>query len=222
MTWWTTSGSYTRFDPRPHARGDARHRVRLHPTIVSIHAPTRGATRSLRNLRYSSMFRSTPPREGRPGTMTLRLTHSRFRSTPAREGRPQAAASRLESLCFDPRPHARGDDQMIDCRQRVGVSIHAPTRGATPLPIASVENSSFRSTPPREGRPAVSDMSSSLLLFRSTPPREGRRWIRRPIPIIGRVSIHAPTRGATRDAVGRRVIGHVSIHAPTRGATPQG
>ena len=34
-----------------------------------------------------------------------------------------------------------------------------------------------------------------------------------------KVSIHAPTRGATRGGVATQTEGTVSIHAPTRGAT---
>ena len=77
--------------------------------------------------------------------------------------------------------------------------------------------------------------------FQSTPPREGRRSDTRSIIASGRVSIHAPARGATPAASaawlygkfqstpprgGRRnpeVDPHssrvVSIHAPARGAT---
>ena len=38
---------------------------------------------------------------------------------------------------------------------------------------------------------------------------------------ITKVSIHAPTRGATEDFICARSFGQVSIHAPTRGATHQ-
>ena len=111
------------FDPRPHARGDElfrstppRETDQLIPAlardIVSIHAPTRGATRPTSTnppapscfdprphargdkrrhadpeLRYE--FRSTPPREGRPPVSTSRATPIPFRSTPPREGRPE-------------------------------------------------------------------------------------------------------------------------------------
>ena len=55
----------------------------------------------------------------------------------------------------------------------------------------------FRSTPPREGRPAMLAILAMAAEFRSTPPREGR-----PCKCCSRrtrvpVSIHAPTRGAT-------------------------
>ncbi len=106
----------------------------------------------------------------------LSLPDDKFQSTPPREGRPQPATVRAFSF---------------------GVSIHAPTRGATvffslssasifrfnPRPhargdLASVLNLftlfKFQSTPPREGRrdnPCVRCWSRR---FQSTPPREGR------------------------------------------------
>ena len=79
-------------------------------------------------------------------------------------------------LCFNPRPHARGDDQLQ--KEKVGweVSIHAPTRGATPCLVReSIYDHWFQSTPPREGR------RIGIILG-------GEYWA---------VSIHAPTRGAT-------------------------
>ena len=81
-----------------------------------------------------------------------------------------------EKLCFDPRPHARGD---VRCS-------HSPS-----------SSESFRSTPPREGRPlGIAKYGVDL-----------------------EVSIHAPTRGATALAERRLPLLKVSIHAPTRGAT---
>ncbi len=77
-----------------------------------------------------------------------------FQSTPPREGRPSSTADRV----------------------RRDVSIHAPARGATMVPLTTARGStSFQSTPPREGRRGKSD-SHDL-----APP----------------VSIHAPARGAT-------------------------
>ena len=102
----------------------------------------------------------------------------------------------------------------------VGVSIHAPAKGAT---------AGF-------GHPR-----STAVKFQSTPPRRGRRH-RRDVKVDGKVvSIHAPAKGATqlsricwryrkrfnpRPREGatdgaksdRRPVG-VSIHAPAKGAT---
>ena len=82
----------------------------------------------------------------------------------------------------------------------VGVSIHAPARGATfdnsNLPETTI---AFQSTPLREGR----------------PHHLARQFPQRP------VSIHAPARGATVGLPGSSPCCGVSIHAPARGATPR-
>ena len=189
---------------------------------VSIHAPARGATRG-RNFWTSDrpgfdprpraggdapmvvtgrvvMFRSTPPRGGRPDrSMVLRAylsvsihapargaTLARYRRSPRSrrfDPRPRAGGDTAEpavaptSPSFDPRPRAGGDLRPMQRMIASGhVSIHAPARGAT---------SARHHTP------------SMLAMFRSTPPRGGRL---RPADRSHRahVSIHAPARGATR------------------------
>ena len=58
-----------------------------------------------------------------------------------------------------------------------------------------------------------------MLMFQSTLPRGERRYERRENCDAWRVSIHAPTRGATLSAFISYSHWQVSIHAPTRGAT---
>ena len=122
-------------------------------------------------------------------------------------------------MCFNPRPHTRGDSPHGLPLWLCSVSIHAPTRGATQIDLPL----------------------KSITLFQSTLPRGGRRSVR----AVNReciVSIHAPARGATSNSAvssmtermfqstpprgGRRGFTHgnanhidVSIHAPARGAT---
>ena len=99
------------------------------------------------------------------------------------------------------------------------VSIHAPTRGATELNNLLADLMRFQSTLPhgeRRGRglPRAasgcfnprSHTGSDLHFFRIVTQRP-------------RVSIHAPTRGATVFGQFVGVAFQVSIHAPTRGAT---
>ena len=80
------------------------------------------------------------------------------------------------------------------------VSIHAPTRGTTPIMSTTCSKYPFLSTHPRGVRHPV-----HVLLL-----------------LDHRVSIHAPARGATAGAGGGFVPDHVSIHAPARGATVHG
>ena len=54
------------FNPRPHAGGDQRSSLGLFHRTVSIHAPTRGATKADEQHLRIRRFQSTPPRGGRP------------------------------------------------------------------------------------------------------------------------------------------------------------
>ena len=55
--------------------------------------------------------------------------------------------------------------------------------------------------------------------FQSTRPRGARRLIPGPASAAGRVSIHAPAWGATRQACRKERLARGSIHAPAWGAT---
>ena len=119
------------------------------------------------------------------------------------------------------RPRGARRAAMADRAMAGGVSIHAPTRGATPPPRYCCAGSSSFNPRAHAGRDDA---------------RAGRRrrcaWGFNPRAHAGRdlladdegtlvlgVSIHAPTRGATaRRSDAKRAAG-VSIHAPTRGAT---
>ena len=78
-----------------------------------------------------------------------------------------------------------------------GVSIHAPTRGAT-----------YKST-----RKTFSDVVSIHAPTRGATLLDLTKYKKI------KVSIHAPTRGATASSGGNLDNYTVSIHAPTRGAT---
>ena len=171
-----------RFNPRAHAGRDttAAH-ARTAAAAVSIHAPTRGAT-GWRN------------RGGSPRPCFNPRAHAgRDLRDPWRGLAPRS--------CFNPRAHAgrdvggfaHGDLQRY-------VSIHAPTRGATPC-------ASWRAR-------GCSSFNPRAHAGRDCRGRCARRG--------GGVSIHAPTRGATRRTCRERQPSRVSIHAPTRGATGAG
>ena len=101
------------------------------------------------------------------------------------------------------------------------VSIHTPTWGATQADAEEQEAERVSIHAPTWGRDFTSLMPSTpLLWFQSTRP-QGARPHRSAIQIEAfHVSIHAPARGATRQAPaagGLLVV--VSIHTPARGAT---
>ena len=102
----------------------------------------------------------------------------------------------------------------------VYISIHAPTRGAT-LHVANCYNDiTFQSTLPREERQYLTICHRSFRIqFQSTLPREERRFRTKTAREDLRISIHAPTRGATQEGIISTTKILISIHAPTRGAT---
>ena len=79
-------------------------------SIISIHAPTRGAT-STTSVLVSSLYS--------------------FQSTLPREERQHPQCRLLSQVYFNPRSHERSDDGRIFSKSRKVISIHAPTRGAT-------------------------------------------------------------------------------------------
>jgi len=103
---------------------------------------------------------------------------------------------------------------------RLWVSIHAPARGATP--VKPTHRANIDSFNPRTRTGCDRGGSSVAAARRGFNPRtrtgcdEGQKvW-----EAYGRVSIHAPARGATITNGALVLNKKVSIHAPARGATP--
>ena len=123
--------------------------------VISIHAPTRGAT-SLKATEYKLSIDFNPrshersdydirrdrhggyisihaPTRGATKVACYLATLIKFQSTLPREERPRRhAPAHKIARNFNPRSHERsdGDVNKIDCGGSV-ISIHAPTRGAT-------------------------------------------------------------------------------------------
>ena len=169
---------------------------------VSIHAPTRGATKLAEIALVRDKVSIHAPTRGATNFRCAFWVEDMFQSTHPR-GVRRAARSRCACglcTCFNPRTHA-GCDSYEDWQEAIwGVSIHAPTRGATLL--------TRRQTPRKRE-------------FQSTHPRGVRHNRGQLIQPRGGVSIHAPTRGATKSEWTKSRNSIVSIHAPTRGATTQ-
>ena len=97
---------------------------------------------------------------------------------------------------FNPRSHERSDSLFGVVSDFLGISIHAPTRGATlssgMFPMVLV----FQSTLPREERLSSRKEKG---LYKDFNPRSHERSDRNnePIRLDSLISIHAPTRGAT-------------------------
>ena len=165
------------FNPRPHARGDPLDRPGLSDITVSIHAPTRGATPHFHLLLFCQSVSIHAPTRG---ATLLRLI------------------LRPLLVCFNPRPHARGDlSNKSDYKSQIvsihaptrgatsktsgtccsfGVSIHAPTRGATQQGLSTALQVLVSIHAPTRGATSNALYSIKCSVFQSTPPREGRRY----------------------------------------------
>ena len=75
-----------------------------------------------------------------------------FQSTLPREERHRPATSLRFSHYFNPRSHERSDDLADHFVAVMVISIHAPTRGATPVAASFPADPLFQSTLPREER----------------------------------------------------------------------
>ena len=131
---------------------------------------------------------------GRPSRCSSRCFNPR-----ARKGRDTSLSKYTASpTCFNPRARKGRDPQEDDARApHLGVSIHAPARGATGARRGC-----------EEGAPRFNPRA-----------RKGRDSWRGDVTAIRVVSIHAPARGATHGMRRGRGGARVSIHAPARGAT---
>ena len=233
------------FNPRAHA---GRDNMAMHYRTskgVSIHAPTRGATRTASSPPVSEAFQSTRPRGARRKDSQVMLDLFKFQSTRPRGARPADIPSAItaEAMFQSTRPRGARQSQFALNQWFKCVSIHAPTRGATPCELQfGAFDRPFQSTRPRGARLTVKSMLEAVGGFnpRAHAGRDHRahwylktlRMCFNPRAHAGRdvphhlvltrveVSIHAPTRGATPAVCGQRCGAEVSIHAPTRGATP--
>ena len=189
------------------------------------YAPIWGVTpyRS-RALLCTRSFRATRPRGERPAC-SWRSSRELSRFNPrTHAGRDSTSLASMNSRAsFNPRAHAGRDLRLVHAHaEQVGVSTHAPTRGATgaAIEIAGIKLT-FQPTRPRgarRARPSRLPASSSRFNPRAHAGRDARQHGSAGVQEL--VSTHAPTRGATRGAplvAGR--VPCVSTHAPTRGAT---
>ena len=149
----------------------------LVPQLVSIHAPTRGATPAapvdspVQNVSIHAPTRgATKDSKGNPISYAVSI------HAPTRGATYKITPDTDCLNCFNPRAHAGRDMASCFGVSRFYVSIHAPTRGATySLNWKRLIYRLFQSTRPRGARQLTLDISSGKIL----------------------VSIHAPTRGAT-------------------------
>ena len=203
----------------------ARHSDEYYSTaynIVSIHAPTWGAT--------AVIFVSVPHRSsfnprahvGRDNTVCPRPCHRRSFNPRAHVGRDGSMTCAFRSTCVfqSTRPRGARPAQQRILTAKFSVSIHAPTWGATCSTRCPRWHGRCFNPRAHVGRDLASLATSvHVTLFQSTRPRGARRVARGIGGVLVVVSIHAPTWGATPINKPLQLFKRVSIHAPTWGAT---
>ena len=174
---------------------------KLNNTLVSIHAPTRGATTTLVVVLCIFILGVS--------------IHAPTRGATLEERHIDAKVESFQST----HPHGVRQHTNNTYDPMTSVSIHAPTRGATPDSVYGGRNGGwFQSTHPHGVRHMGVIQADENGCF--NPRTHTGCDCHLPEYLRGEyVSIHAPTRGATAPLGGNVWCRFVSIHAPTRGAT---
>ena len=174
---WKITAIETDFNPRSH-KGSDSHR--------HFHTKQKGE------------FQSTLPQgERRESGSQMCLVHRDF-NPRSHKGSDGGAGKEIRlDPDFNPRSHKGSDRSMRFYRRKKDISIHAPTRGATPH---------------RGG------LEEAMRISIHAPTR-GATYTHAPPLTKTSISIHAPTRGATVEVNNELELMRISIHAPTRGAT---
>ena len=173
--------------------------LQLLSTVISIHAPTRGATSAVLLLPVATSNFNPRSHEGSDQTSTQSILTILYFNPRSHEGSDlRQSASTCQKSFQSTLP--RGERQAADSIQaRKGIiSIHAPTRGATKQYRAKTNvNAKFQSTLPRGERQISTYPVLWRQKFQSTLPRGERLPVQINILPALFISIHAPTRGAT-------------------------
>ena len=187
--------------------------------LISIHAPTKGATLITIQHKKQNKFQSTLPRRERQIHLEKHGMNILFQSTlPRRERRGNNESCR-RIWYFNPRSHEGSDRSSRWIDYGYGISIHAPTKGATCLYKVRLQLDQISIHAPAKGATIQITICSNI------------------IPI----SIHAPAKGATQTMYFQAVHldfnprsregsddgeirnydddPEISIHAPAKGAT---
>ena len=146
----------------------------INSEVISIHAPTRGATDV--NFIPFYCFKISIHAPTRGATRSYRF----------RTGRGH----------FNPRSHERSDISANKYLPLHLISIHAPTRGATHAFSSYIPAPLFQSTLPREERLCLRPLRIPLSYFNPRSHERSDLYLIR-TTASALISIHAPTRGAT-------------------------
>ena len=144
-----------------------------------------------------------------------------FQSTHPRGVRHRTGARDVGQRNFNPRTHVGCDRENQEVLVVVGISIHAPTWGATSTGPYTSRRAEISIHAPTWGATVVNRVEGANMGFQSTHPRGVRHSLYGDERPSNAISIHAPTWGATKmPRYYKTKIYGISIHAPTWGATP--
>ena len=141
------------FNPRSHMGSDAAHYRHAELSLVSIHAPTWGATIVSTPIGRELMFQSTLPHGERPKVLLVFLGQ----------------------VGFNPRSHMGSDVYGSPRLERVFVSIHAPTWGATLRLNHPIDERLVSIHAPTWGATVPGHNTVVIGVFQSTLPHGERR-----------------------------------------------
>ena len=190
---------------------------------ISIHAPAKGATHRIRDLQRKDRFQSTLPRRERHRLHLIKRSDMNF-NPRSREGSDVAALAICDANAnFNPRSREGSDKLVFAVTNPSNISIHAPAKGATAVPIGKIIVCIYFNPRSREGSDLEQTKWADLLeisihapakgatgmpiyaeaieeIFQSTLPRRERRQRSGDTDILLGISIHAPAKGATMSA----------------------
>ena len=149
------------FNPRSHVGSDCLHAFAVKLRVVSIHAPTWGATVGLLILVGHAEVSIHAPTWGATIRGAYCPVEGVFQSTLPRGERHDKRFNPKGGKGFNPRSHVGSDEDYAGKILTAEVSIHAPTWGATALRLLDVVYEAFQSTLPRGER--LKDSSSVVL-----------------------------------------------------------
>ena len=143
---------------------------------ISIHAPPRGATATLREVSLPTSFQFTPLREGRRNQRQDGGALEYFNSRPSARGdRNFFEGGDSLAVHFNSRPSARGDDSYRRHYRGVDEFQFTPLREGRRLSQLDVYASNyFNSRPSARGDRRANSSKRCFARFQFTPLREGR------------------------------------------------
>ena len=168
----------TNFNPRSYMRSDEKSLIPgQHFSIISIHAPTWGATMLVKYLFGGFWFQSTLLHEERHTIVTASEQHKIFQSTLLHEERHcNAITKSLVSCYFNPRSYMRSDEAIFDGDEYIKLFQSTLLHEERPITCASVIQMFYFNPRSymRSDIPTTQGMFFSLL-FQSTLLHEERQ-----------------------------------------------